>query len=927
MNPLDRIGEWDKRISQASLEGPYENWLHQEIPFGLRSLFLAPWRAYMDTWDSRRYLDVLGVNFNVRAEEAEATAQVLGEAGIRSARIEIGWANLKYEDESQIVDYKAAEYRTIFNAFKKYGIRPLILLNANSGLPVPHQYLTLEITRIAAAGAREIYVSDVSQIQPGYTGLHEMSYHTMFPVITAVEPETGRLTLSAPLPRQLPQGKYTFMKLKYRPFAGYEIAGQANPSGPETVNGWMRYVQTVTSFVRDALGTAGQPDAGFDVEVWNEYMFGSEFLDINNYYDPDLTFSKPITYTHNGETVTGVEAILPMTVDFVKNPQNALPGVRVISGFANQRPWESGTEMYPRQDGFSRHYYTSYSLEELMINPVSFPRNDEFTVDAKAERDGIPAPNKVDRIIPGTNVIPVHVKAFPEVVFYAYQTEFVVRDLQPYPGPWYTHHRYSNPGNGHEAEVWMTETNFYRMGMAQELSARAGVDLNDERIARLLHHLAAKTTLRIFVFYGHKGIQTVNLFAAKDPDTNFSLIPLSFYNELAENGYTLTDSVREHIGPQVRAVANLTRFMQAGERIDNPRFLQVKDIVEHMPRVVFQAHATEEHPHRYHRDDLAVMPYQLSANKFAVGYYVVTRNILHSWKDELDVLDPQRYDMPPQVFEITLSNVRGNGAAVLVYDPVTGEESPATIVRSALTEITVRVEAVDYPRFLVITESQAGPLLQEPKLEYQQQGSTLSFVPNVDGRVTISWGPYPIRARGSFTMEEFAGENLENLIATSQVPIIRHYNSLASRKGSWRWTGTIVPKYTEEYHFILDTDNSERPKLWICDQLVIEGNGRLRGSIMLEAGKAYTLTLTYSTPYASPHTATLYWASASQPREVVAPSPADGNRMVRNVSSGQRVTVRLPGLAVKDGVKVELSSSGLSTRYPHWDYDVRGVIW
>jgi hypothetical protein len=927
MNPLDQIGKWDKRISQASMDGPYENWMHQEIPFGLRSLFLAPWRAYMDTWDARRYLDVLGVNFNVRAEEAEAAAQVLSEAGIRSARVEIGWANLKYEDETQIVDYKAAEYTTIFQAFKKHGIRPLILFNANSGLPVPHQYLTLELTRIAPSGTREIYVSDVSQIKPGYTGLHEMSYHTMFPIITEVDSASGRLTLSAPLPRQLSQGEHTFMKLKYRPFAGYEMTGQANPSGQETVNGWMRYVQTVTTFVRNALGTTGQPDAGFDVEVWNEYMFGSEFLDINNYYEPDLAFTQPITYTHNGMTVTGVEAILPMTVDYVNNPQNGLPGVRVISGFANQRPWESGTEMYPRQDGFSRHYYTSYSLEELMINPVSFPRNDEFTVDALGERDGIPAPNKVDRIIPGTNVIPVHVKAFPEVVFYAYQTEFVVRDLQPFPGPWYTHHRYSNPGNGHEAEVWMTETNFYRMGMAQELSAWAGVDLNDERIARVLHHIAAKTTLRIFVFYGHKGIETVNLFALKDPDTNFSLIPEAFYAELADNGYQLNDAVREHLGPQVRAVTQLTRFMEAGERIEVPRFLEVKDIVEHKPRFVFQAHGTEEHPHRYHRDDLAVMPYQMSANRFAVGYYVVTRNMLHSWNKQLDVLDPLRYDMPPQSFELTLSNVRGNGATVHVFDPITGTETPAAILRSTLTDITVQVEAVDYPRFLVITESEAGPMLQDPRLEFQQQNSTFSFVPNVNGRVTVTWGAYPIRTRGSFTMEEFAGENLENLIATSEVPLIQHYSSLAARKGSWRWTGTIVPKFTEEYHFMLDTDNSERPKLWICDQLVIEGNGRLRGSITLEAGKTYTLTLTYSTPYASPHTATLYWASASQPRELVAPAPVDGNRIVRNVTKNQRVSIRLPGLQRKDGIKVELSNTGLTVNYPHWNYDVRGVVW
>lgn len=35
---------------QAELIGPYEDRLQQEIPFGRRSYFLSPWRAYMDTW-------------------------------------------------------------------------------------------------------------------------------------------------------------------------------------------------------------------------------------------------------------------------------------------------------------------------------------------------------------------------------------------------------------------------------------------------------------------------------------------------------------------------------------------------------------------------------------------------------------------------------------------------------------------------------------------------------------------------------------------------------------------------------------------------------------------------------------------------------------------------------------------------------------
>jgi hypothetical protein len=54
----------------------------------------------------------------------------------------------------------------------------------------------------------------------------------------------------------------------------------------ETLDGWMAYVAGICRLAKEALGTEGQPDAGFTLEVWNEYSFGSNFLDINRYYEP-----------------------------------------------------------------------------------------------------------------------------------------------------------------------------------------------------------------------------------------------------------------------------------------------------------------------------------------------------------------------------------------------------------------------------------------------------------------------------------------------------------------------------------------------------------------------------------------------------------------------------------------------------------------
>ncbi|WP_284641768.1 hypothetical protein [Paenibacillus silviterrae] len=927
MNKLERIGHWDGVTGRASLEGPYEDWLQQEVPFGLRSFFLAPWRAYMDTWDYRKYADVLGINFNVNPEEADATAQVLAEAGIRSLRLEIGWRNLAFDNPATLEPGKLAELNTFFGVFRKYGLRPIILLNANSGLPVPYRFIDVQVTQNAPAGTRELYVANTNGIRAYYTGLQNQRYHAMFPVITQVNVEAGRLTLSAPLPQAVSQGGLTLIELKYQPFAGTVFAdGRPNPAAQETLDGWMQYVRTVTGYARSALGTEGQADAGFDLEVWNEYTFGSEFLDINNYYDPPLSFSQPITYTQQGRTATGAEAILPMTIDYVKAPQNGFPGVRVINGFSNQRPWDNGTELWHGQDGFSRHYYTSYSSENL-INPATYPKLNEVTLDATGQRDGAPDPLQADRIIPGTNVIPTHFHAMPEDTFFAYQTEFVVRDIQPFPGPWFTHHRYSNRNNGQNAEVWMTETNFYRLALAQELAAKAGVSENDPRITSIMHYIGAKATLRIYMFYGHKGIQTVNLYAVKENDTTFALLPSAFFAELANNGYQLTESVRAQLGPQASAVTGITSRLSTGTAIAAPRPLKVEEIVEPEPRVVFEAHGTKEHPHRYHRDDLAVLPFQLDHHRFAVGYYVVTRNMAQSWDTSKDWLDADRYRMQPQAFELTLSNVKGNGVTVSIYDPMTGEEEPAVLLRSSLTDITVQVMAVDYPRLLLITEAGTGPMLQEPRVTTRDGRSTFSFVPNVDGAVTVSWGAYPVRSGGSFLMEEFAGENLTSLITSSPVSTIQFYQTLAARQGSWRWTGLITPAYREDYTFLMETDNYERPRLWIEDQLVIPGNGVLAGSIRLQAGRSYRLTLTYSTPYASPHTMMLFWGSASQPREAVAPSPAGSQTVTMAVTANQPVTVELSGLQRGDGVKARFTGQGLEIPYPRWNYDVQGVLW
>jgi hypothetical protein len=236
---LDQIGTWDGTTAAAALAGPYEDPLQLQIPFGRRSYYLTPWRGYMDTWPASKLLDCLGTNFNVHdPKELEPTAQVLAEAGLRSARVEIGWGSFRYEDPSQLNDPKNLTRK--LQVLKKFGLRPLILLNANSGWPCPIRGIRAKLMKDADAGAREILVDKTGEVQPGLTGLRGQDYQVAYPLIVKTEKETGRCELSAPLKKALKAGPLDLFILKYAPLAGTVFEdGTPNPAAKETFDGWI----------------------------------------------------------------------------------------------------------------------------------------------------------------------------------------------------------------------------------------------------------------------------------------------------------------------------------------------------------------------------------------------------------------------------------------------------------------------------------------------------------------------------------------------------------------------------------------------------------------------------------------------------------------------------------------------------------------
>ena len=264
------------------LTDPIDSRFLTKDPFGASSFWIQPWRAYLDTWPSSTLLSSLGINFNVGVAQAEAVAQLLQDSGFTLARREIPWGALSYEDPSEFNN--EPKIAKILGALHNHGLRPLILLNANSGQPAPAKPITLTTVTPAYPGAMTVRLDQASaaEVVPGKTGFDELTWGTGPDVlVTAVDGE-GLATLSRPLRVTLPAGKHRAMTLRYAPFQNPKLAnGEPNPVFQETLQGWLGYVATVN---REATKIFGP--GGYDLEVWNELTFGSQFLNSEHYYQP-----------------------------------------------------------------------------------------------------------------------------------------------------------------------------------------------------------------------------------------------------------------------------------------------------------------------------------------------------------------------------------------------------------------------------------------------------------------------------------------------------------------------------------------------------------------------------------------------------------------------------------------------------------------
>lgn len=924
VTPRDLIGTWDGVTPSAKLERPYEDRTQMEVSFGAGSFYKSGWRAYMDTQLGSYFTNGIGVGFNsIYDPEVEAVAKVLADAGIKRTRFEIGWGYLQYDDETKIGvnAQKQAEIIKTLVMFKKYGLRPLILLNSHHGGPCPMKTITSTLLSPTQIGDRQIRLDpkNISEIKVGYTGLTGISDMNAFPLITELNPVTGVATLSAPLMKALKAGSINLTKLKYRPFSPRTFAdGTINPSSDETLQGWAKYVKNVCSFAKSILGN--NMDDGFDVEVWNELSFGSGFLNINNYYNPDLQFSGDYSFTtKSGQVAKGYESLLALAADIIKDSSNGFRGIKVINGFSNQTPWANNRWIYPGQDGNSRHYYTGYNYATITNGGTSWKYAPNVRVDAEGNT--------------GSTFVPYFTPAFPEYNHTYLVTESITNDIVPFPSRFKDHHRYSN-FDGKYTELWQSENNFVTSEYTNLIAAQKGIPTTSPILGKWRHYIAAKSILRACLFQNHKGLNVNIIYNAKETDVTFAVIPTDFFTALKSNKYVLNDAVLALTGPQLQAVKNTVRMFKDSVNIESPRKLKVTELIEYKPRLVFQGDGTTKHPNVYHRDNFVLLPYQINESKFVIPYYVMTQDMTFQWDKTKDIADPTAYDMPPQIYDITIANINSVNPVLSGYDPIKNINIPVTVIGSGPGSLKIRLEATDYPRFLIIEETSPGPQISGFTLRKTPAGGNISFVPNFTGDMQIRWGRYPIRRASKFKREFWDRDvKWDNIppVAVDYIDTIDFFDRGGlhpmSPKSAVRITGKIKPKYTEVYSFEMNS-NTNRVNLWIgTTQLFTTGSYDWNQTILLQAGTEYDLRFECTSPYAGTDAVTLFWYSANQEKEPVCSSESETENIANlSVTNNQAVSYDIPGLRDGDGVQLSFTNGLVSNKFPQWNYDFKGVL-
>jgi hypothetical protein len=641
-----------------------------------RSHYIQAWRAYLETVPASNFVNGVGINYrpDLGLEEGNAVLmQHLARNGFNRVRLEFGWGHFNYDNPDDLTagDINQEQMTVMLKAAKANGLRPVIALTIDDNDPVPALHFDRTVMKDTLKGSTVLQLDDVSDIRTDYSGVNDPSTGQAAGLtIVEVDQAKKTITLARPTVEDIKLGEdVSITTLKYRPFGPEKMPdGTPNLTYEETLNGWKRFVGNATKYFKQVLG-----DTNFDLEIWSPAS-GGRFLNINNYY-PD---NKPVFPNYKPEQTASVLA--KVTADYVKDPANKLPGVKVSDGFGAVYNSFAGSNQPGSVDAISKAANTkTYDFGSQII----FPDNKLIGADLKPD---------------STNFDPGYKAMLPEFWASGISPNNILRDFAPFTSE-ANGIKYGRDARGTPVQGWITA---------------AGADFSTEDRsynANTVMYIKAKMAARYLTFFLNKGANLVTLDEVGGEDLTTGLVSERLLRISRKEGVKYpTGDEATYTSPAMSIVRNMVaKFkegLDSGLAAANTRQLEV-DISEDHSK--FQFNPGRSAPTLFDREVLAILPYQLSGgkdlnnkSKFIIPYYVMTRDIMNVYDEQKK--DGPQTDLPPEAFTLTIRNLKGEGAKVSVYDPLNDKSVPVEVVKSSTNSLQVKVNATDYPYLLIVEE-------------------------------------------------------------------------------------------------------------------------------------------------------------------------------------------------------------------------------
>ncbi len=542
---------------------PYIDPAQLDCPWPKHSFYKQPWRGFQETRRGDEFLQGIGINYHSPGND-EVAIRLLAETGIKTFRIEVGFGSVKW-DESGFNDEK--KIGAILTLCQKYGIRPTLLLNAHHGAPCPMREVTRKVMADAPVGAKTIMLDNVADLAVSKSGLNPpkeaKQYWAAAHLFTAIDPATKTVTLSRALTAPLKAGEsIKVVTLKYAPL--YPVG---NPLFDETAAGWVKYALMLCD------RAAAAQIADFDLEIWNELSFGSNYTQVRNYYDKnDPAAPKGKDFLNPGGCAW---ELAHRTVDAVKAKY---PKVRAIWGFSNTTFHHCKIEnLPPATDGQSYHPYGTGSRK--LPEAETHKDKPEFNLEGFTPTIDIKMP-----------------EGWAQTWI---QTEGIMRHLNA-PTRLATH-----PPKTERFYHYMTEHGV--------LPAECGI--KDEAGAWDLKALCAT---RAYLLWMNKGVDVLHYFQAADKGwSEFGIMPAEVVKKLPADA-----KWDDMATPPMKAIRNLTSAFKDSTQLKTTRPLTFEFAGPANPRPIFEGDA--KHPPLTENDVLALLPWQITEKKFIIAAYVMS---------------------------------------------------------------------------------------------------------------------------------------------------------------------------------------------------------------------------------------------------------------------------------------------------------------